>query len=67
MEAMRVATDLDARRVEGEIISNQLSSTKLMKIKLDGGPTIVRHADRVTPLNDAARLFIGGDGEEFCK
>lgn len=58
-EKGRVSTDTDAQRVEGEIVSTTLSSTKLLKIKLDNGPTIVRHADRVAPLNDAAKKFLG--------
>ena len=55
----RVSTDSDGQRVEGVIVSTQPSSTKLMKIKLDGRETIVRHVDRVTPLNEAARKFLG--------
>ena len=53
----RVRTDVDARKVDGTVTSTQLSSTKLMKIKLDDGPTIVRHADRVEALNEAATRF----------
>ena len=55
----RVRTDVDARKVDGTVTSTQLSSTKLMKIKLDDGPTIVRHADRVEALNEAATRFLG--------
>jgi hypothetical protein len=57
----RVSTDQDARRVEGVIVSEKLSGTGLMKISLDGGPTIVRHKNRVTPLDDEARAFLGKD------
>ena len=58
-EPPRVRTDVDARKVDGTITSAQLSSTKLMKIKLDDGPTIVRHVDRVEALNTAAIRFLG--------
>jgi hypothetical protein len=57
-ESPRVSIDIDARVHEGTIISTKLSGTKLMKIKVDNGPTIVRHADRVAPLNDAAKKFL---------
>lgn len=55
----RVQVDQDARRVEGTIISESLSSTGLMKVKLDSGPAIIRHKNRVTPLDDEARAFLG--------
>jgi len=61
-EDKRVSTDQDARRVEGVIISETLSSTGLLKIKLDEGPTIVRHKKRVSALNDAASDFLRGNG-----
>lgn len=61
----RVSTDVDAQKVKGRIVSEKLSSTKLMKILIEAddpseadGPTIVRHADRVSPLNAAARKFL---------
>ena len=54
----RVATDMDARRVEGVIVSERLSGTGLLKIKLDSGQTVVRHRDRLTALDDEARKFI---------
>lgn len=61
-EDKRVSTDQDARRVEGVIVSETSSSTGLLKIKLDDGPTIVRHRKRVSALNDAARVFLDGKG-----
>lgn len=54
----RVATDSDARRVEGVIVSERLSGTGLLKIKLDSGQTVVRHRDRLTALDDEARKFL---------
>ena len=55
----RVQVDQDARRVEGTIVSEKLTSTGLMKVKLDLGPTVIRHKNRVTPLDDEARSFLG--------
>jgi hypothetical protein len=55
----RVEVDQDARRVAGVIASEKLTSTGLMKVKLDGGPTVIRHKNRVTPLDDEAREFLG--------
>ena len=55
----RVSTDQDGKRVDGVVLSETLSSTGLLKIKLDDGPTIVRHKNRVSALNDAARSFLG--------
>jgi hypothetical protein len=55
----RVEVDMDARRVPGVIVSERLSDTGLMKISLDGGPTVVRHKNRVRPLDEEARAFLG--------
>jgi hypothetical protein len=61
-----VSTEIDGPKVKGRIVSETLSSTKLMKILVESddssvadGPTIVRHANRVSPLNDAAKKFLG--------
>jgi hypothetical protein len=58
-EPARVSFDQDGQQLEGEVVSSKLTPTKLMKICMDDtGVTIVRHADRVTPLNEAARKFL---------
>lgn len=59
MIAPRVATDSDAQRVEGIIVSEKVSATGLVKVKLDRGDTVVRHRDRLTPLNEGARELLG--------
>jgi hypothetical protein len=58
-EEKKVSTDQDGRRVEGVIVSEKLSNTGLLKVRLDDGPTIVRHKNRVSALNDAACSFLG--------
>lgn len=65
MTERRVAVWIDNARYEGTIESEHLSSTGLMKVRLDDGMVVARHKDRVEPLNKEAREFVTGSERSY--